>query len=297
MVGNMNFQDEIIKERIPDSLNFVRTDLFLKILNKFDHKVVDQFVDIGASNGIDYDPTHCLNAQKWSGLSFELSREKFAELSRNLNQRAIPINLKVTPSNIIEYMKNANIDKNFGALSIDIDGYDFFIIKSILENGFRPEMICVECNTIFPPGIIWTVLYKENYFWEGSTHFLGCSISTYDRLMKKFGYTIVCYDWENAYYVKNENASKFIDEPELAGINRFWITGYFLRPDRGVPGGFEWNSDFEPILDKIDDPEFQVLYTKRHPHFRSKIENEDYVCYHEAFEKDVPQNVLDLVWK
>jgi hypothetical protein len=265
-------------------LHGVKTDIFSFAIFPLIEPRSKWFIDIGASNGVDYDPTYCLSKDKWSGISFEATEDKYKELCK-LHSGIIKINDFVTPDNIIKHLQENNVPKNIDAVSIDIDGYDYFVIKELLENGYEATCFCVECNTIFPPGINFTVLYKEKYFWNVS-HFLGCSFSLYDKLFKKYGYEPVIYDWENAYYVKKENRSKFSIKDN--SLMKLWKDGYWNRLDRqvvGVEGGFEWNLDFE-ITDLSN--EEQLKFIRIHPHFRRRVENEEYVLFY-----DDQLNVLD----
>lgn len=254
----------------------VRSDLFDKIfqlikpINKF-------FINIGASNGIDFDPTYGLTQQGYSGILFEASKDKYDGLCKHLpRQNLIKINDFVTPHNIVQYLKENNVPHDVDAVSIDIDGYDYFIIKELLENQYLPQCFCVECNTIFPPGINWTLLYKKDYFWSGNTHFLGCSLSLYDKLMKKYGYEIVHYDWENAYYIKREFIEAFkIKDNSLITM---WNGGYWNRPDRGFVGGFEWNNDF--MIANLE-PRLQLHFIRNHTHIRCHKENDEFLLFHD----------------
>jgi hypothetical protein len=277
-----------IGEEMPKLIN-VRTDVFVKeIFDKIEpeNKI---FIDVGASNGIDYDPTYGLTLDNWSGILFEASEDKHNAMCRHLPNYLIKIKEIVTPDNIIPLLEKNNVPKNVGAISIDIDGYDYFVIKALLENGYLADSFCVECNTIFPPGINWTVLYKPGLFWAGNTHFLGCSFSLYDKLFKKYGYEVVFYDWENAYYVKKECFSKFnVVDNSLATM---WNNGYWKRPDRGLPGGFDWNNDFK-IADLA--PNLQLHFIRNHGHIRTHKENSEFILFHDTEYNDKHKELLGL---
>jgi hypothetical protein len=259
---------------VPVKTNVFNSLIFSRVKPK--HKF---FIDVGCSDGISFDPTFGINNDmKFSGIFFEADKNKYNKLCNNFPRNdLIKVNDLVTPNNIINHLEKNNVPKDIDAVSIDIDGYDYFIIKTLLENGYLAQSFCVECNTIFPPGINWTLLYKEGYFWSGNTHFLGCSLSLYDKLMKKFGYEIIHYDWENAYYVKRELYTQFFNFKENS-LQTAWEKGYWKRPDRGLPGGFEWNDDF--VIANLD-PRLQLHFVRNHSHIRTHKENEEFYLFHD----------------
>ena len=62
------------------------------------------------------------------------------------------INLKKVmfwPDNIIELFRRFEVRKHFDLLSVDMDSYDWFILEAILESGYEPRVIIIECNVMF----------------------------------------------------------------------------------------------------------------------------------------------------
>ena len=50
------------------------------------------------------------------------------------------------PSNILELFQRFGVKKEFDFLSVDTDSYDWFMIETILEAGYRPRVIVTEIN-------------------------------------------------------------------------------------------------------------------------------------------------------
>ena len=50
------------------------------------------------------------------------------------------------PSNIISLFVKFAVKMKFDFLSVDCDGYDFFILEAILAAGYRPRLIAIEFN-------------------------------------------------------------------------------------------------------------------------------------------------------
>ena len=62
------------------------------------------------------------------------------------------INLKKVmfwPDNIVQLFQEFGVLKHFDFLSVDMDSYDWFMLEKILEAGFEPRVVMIECNTMF----------------------------------------------------------------------------------------------------------------------------------------------------
>lgn len=171
------------------------------------------FVDIGASNVTNSSQTEQLIPIGWGGILFECDEKKYPSLQqryeKNKNVTVIP--KKVTPDNILDFLEKNNAPNDF-YLSLDIDGYDYFVLDKILSK-YKPSMILSEINEKIPPPFKFTVEYDENYWWDG-THFYGYSISMLENLLTKYGYKIMFLHYNNVCLVpgKHEGDLKKIYE-------------------------------------------------------------------------------------
>ncbi len=198
-------------------------------------------VDIAASDGISMSNTYSLFLRGWDGLAVECDSWKFARLTSNYSKFK---NVKlektiVTPDSVVHLLETAGIKKDFEFLNLDIDGYEFFVLSSMLER-FRPRLVCVEINEKIPPPIKFTVKWSPSYSWAGD-HFFGLSISKLHELCCSFGYSIVNLHYNNAFLMPLETSS----EPQLTPEEAY-STGYLMRPDRKAK--FPWNSNMECVL-------------------------------------------------
>lgn len=88
------------------------------------------------------------------------------------------INLKKVmfwPDNIIELFQKFGVLKHFDFLSVDMDSYDWFTLEKILDAGFEPRVVIIECNTMFEledsktilppilPGQTWKMWDRTTY--------------------------------------------------------------------------------------------------------------------------------------
>ena len=53
------------------------------------------------------------------------------------------------PDNIVKLFKKYKVKKKFDLLSVDTDSYDFFMLETILEAGYKPRVIIAEYNANF----------------------------------------------------------------------------------------------------------------------------------------------------
>jgi hypothetical protein len=139
----------------------------------------------------------------------------------------------------VSLLRGLEIPKDFGVLSLDIDGYDHFVLKALLES-FRPWILLVEINEKIPPPLRFTVLWDPEYVWH-SDHFYGQSLSQAHALAAAFGYALVALEYNNAFFVLRGESPR----PELTP-ERAYREGYLDRPDRLTK--LPWNRDMEDLL-------------------------------------------------
>ncbi len=221
-------------------------------------------VDIAACDGVTRSNTRSLYGTGWAGLAVEGDPERFASLARAY--RAFPAvslaRLWVTPDNVVPLLQAHGAPREFEFLSLDIDGYDHFVLRSLLEE-FRPVLICAEINEKVPPPLKFTVRYDPDYAWGGG-HFYGQSVSKLHELAQAFGYALVEQHYNNAFLVPAERGGPRALSPEEA-----YASGYLERPDRLER--FPWNADMEAI--HALDPAGQVAFLdQRFAQYRGQYE-------------------------
>ena len=215
----------------------------------------DYCVDIAAGDGIGRSNTYALFRAGWEGIAVEFGSNDFAKLAdsyRNF-QKVNLVRAKVIPDNVVSILRSCLCPKEFSFLSLDIDGYDYFVLERTLED-FRPRLICVEINEIIPPPIQFTVLFDGNYEWA-SDHFFGQSICKCYELCKKHDYNIVELHYNNLFVVPKEISKDDALSPEKA-----YELGYKNRIDRKEK--FPWNADVEALLNMEPEGAIQLLRDK-----------------------------------
>jgi len=201
------------------------------------------YVDIGASDGYTSSSTFPFARNKnFSGLSVELDDVKFKKMQyiyKNFSN-AFLSQTKVTPLNIEDLLNEFDVPKNFDILNLDIDSYDLFVIKNLLES-YRPKIISMEINEKIPPPIYFTVTYDENHFWKGD-HFFGCSLQAAYEEVTRFNYKLYSVIYNNAIFIPEEMNLEF----QNLSVEEFYKDGYENKSDRKEK--FSYNSDVDVLL-------------------------------------------------
>ena len=216
-----------------------------QILDKVTNIKTKFFIDIGASDSQPDSQTEILANMGWRGLMFECDIKKYMNLSSRMSSFDIKvISDKVSPDNILNYLSDNNVPDGF-YLSLDIDGYDYYVLEKILSK-YTPEIIISEINEKIPPPIKFSVLYNKNYWWNG-THYYGYSLSMIETLLNKYNYKI-----DHLYY----NNVILIPGKQERDLLEVYEEGYLNKIDRNKY--FHYNSDFEEIykLQHSDQIEF-----------------------------------------
>jgi hypothetical protein len=167
------------------------------------------FVEFGACDGYCCSNTHRLYDLGWNGIYIEPSKEWFPKLIKNTDpEKVICINSFVdyegqnTLDNIIDNTKYR--DKNFDVISIDIDSFDYEVLKSI--NKYLSKVIIIEVNSCHSPSnenIIDIDIAKNN---------IGQPLKIMIKEANEKGYFPLCYTG-NLILIQNKYKNLF--EPFL----------------------------------------------------------------------------------
>lgn len=200
------------------------------------------YVDIGAGDGVSQSNTYSLARAGWPGLSVESDGTAFAALAGGY--QALPrLHLSrahAEPGSVAGLLAASGVPESFPFLSLDIDGYDYFVLEAILDR-YRPVLACVEINEKIPPPVRFTVLYRNDYPGPRG-HFYGQSISQLEVLLARHRYDIIGLEYNNAFVTPSE-----LEIAPALNAEEAYLAGYRHRPDRLVR--FPWNEDMESLLD------------------------------------------------
>lgn len=200
-------------------------------------------VDIGCSYN-----SYSMGLGDYRKILIDCNETKLQKYSMDMPNSVI-INKKITPDNVLPVFLENQIPENFSFLNIDIDGYDLFVLKRLLEK-YKPYLICAELNEKIPPPIKFSVLFSEDYSWDGS-HFYGFSASCLEDILQNYGYDLVKIEYNNCFLIKSE-----LNTFGNLSIKDAYQLGYVEALDRA--NTFYYNSNMQYLLenntvkDKID---------------------------------------------
>lgn len=173
------------------------------------------FVEFGVQDGVECNTRLMSEFMGWRGLYLESNDTDYKALAKRWeNSDKITVaNETVSPNNVATIFERYKVPQDFGLLSIDVDGQDYWIWEAI-PTKFRPAVVVIECNSSYPlgdsiveeRGLAWSPNHSDSY---------GASITALQVLGKRRGYELV--------------------HVEFAGVNAFFVRSDILR-NRPVEG-------------------------------------------------------------
>lgn len=190
-------------------------DYCLQFLKKPDR----DFVEIGASDARENNTSYLAFVKKYTGIMIDGNKTLIDYAKKNyqhLNYGVSYQSKMIDQENITQVMKIfPSLNPDF--FSLDIDGIDLYVAKSLLDNGFRPKFVCVEYNSLFGNSLAVSIPYikefnrrKAHY----SAEYYGVSLKGWTQLWESYGY-------------------KFISN-DTKGVN-----GFYYLPEAFVEGAFD----------------------------------------------------------
>lgn len=171
-------------------------------------------VDIGAGDGYVLSNTrHLINAG-WNGILIDGDPRGNNEVHKAL----------INTTNVNELLHNLNCPTNPAFLSLDLDGNDYWIIKTILEQ-FTPQLICVEYNPSHSPEPV-TIKYNESHRWD-NTDYYGATPEAWMKLMATNQYSLCGQNSLNLFFSKDgvdmPLMTKRSQHHPMDKLNRPWV--------------------------------------------------------------------------
>ena len=191
-------------------------------------------VEFGASDGRSGSTSRALiENHGYSAVLIEGDLTSFLQLQAlySGNERVFAFNeyIGLKPSNSIEtILVRTAIPVDFDFISIDIDGCDYHVWKSM--GAYRPRIVCIEFNPSIATGVrfVQAADFGVNQ---------GSSLSSFVDLGKEMGYELVCVTEVNAIFVEKSifPLCRIIDNrPETLRLHHDSITWLFTGYDGKV---------------------------------------------------------------
>lgn len=182
----------------------------------------DMFVvNIGANDGKSHDPVYPLFKLGYRGIALEASEKYRKVLDDNLaavnaSAGVYGVIEPATPGRMPELFSELRVPKHIDALKIDIDSFDFAILRSVFEAGYSPKIVMMEINLDIPPPYKWYVDYSDDFKFARSQIFKHgiygvSSAALFSELQDKRGYSFVGFEFgahraleHNMWFVRND---------------------------------------------------------------------------------------------
>lgn len=209
-------------------------------------KYIEQFgitsrtaVDIGAGDGIRSSNSYHLFAKGWTGVGIEVDEIKTRRLAKVYASfpGVTASSTKISLENVTEVLGSYSIGQEFGVLSLDIDGNDYWVLDAILST-FRPRLVVSEYNEKIPPPIKFVVEYDPDF--QLRHHFFGYSIAKLQDLLDKHNYVLLEVEYNNVFIAPAEIASELSKD-----VAEAYRSGYADRADRKEK--FPGNANMEAL--------------------------------------------------
>ncbi len=212
--------------------------ILLEILDRIDLKEPSTFLEFGVEGGTECN-TIILLALGWRGiwaggepLAFEAAgRLRFVQRWITKDNAAAIATQGLAPFN--QSLRDVRV------ASVDLDGNDAAIVRTLLAQGLAPDVFIVEYNAKFPPPIEYEMPYDETYVWQGGDY-AGVSLQRWATIFAAAEYTLITCNENgiNAFFVKNDHLNRFTDVPRRIenifriGYGHYYrISGHATRPE------------------------------------------------------------------
>jgi hypothetical protein len=189
------------------------------------------FVEFGASDGFENN-TVLLLRQGWSGCWIEGDPELVKTAGTHFRTEIVGGKLTlmqrfITAENIEDLFHDGKVPEEFDILSIDIDRNDYYVWRAVTH--YRPRVVVIEYNPIYPPTMSWVVPYDPSAMWDSTTR-TGASLKALEELGANMGYALVGCNLTgvNAFFVRKELVGDQFATPYTAE-NHYEPSRYFLH--------------------------------------------------------------------
>ena len=163
-------------------------------------------IEIGVESGTECNTANLIKNHNYTGTLIDKNADFNSEFYNSCRYQFIKS--FVDPSNIVETFEEHDLRGEYDVLSLDVDGIDYWILKSIIDNNLlTSKVIVLEYQDIIGPELSLTVPCLPNFnaydydHWEGP-NYCGASLQAFIKLLNHHYAFVGC---------------------EPLGFNGFWI--------------------------------------------------------------------------
>jgi len=171
------------------------------------------FVEFGVETYHEANTRFLMMKDNWSGLVIDGSKaniDMIKKQSISWRYSLTAVQSFITAENINSIITDNGIEGEMGILSVDIDGNDYWVTKSI--DCIQPILLINEYNSVFGPDRVISVPYDPSFVRTSAHHsnlYYGASLAALTHLANEKGYALVgCNsNGNNAFYVRRDRLS------------------------------------------------------------------------------------------
>lgn len=142
--------------------------------------------------------------------------------------------ITMEPSTIAATFGQYSVPFDFALLKVDVDSVDLGLISSLLAASYRPAVIHMEINTIFPPPLRFSIPLSSSYMelagYGIEKLFGGVSLSAAADFLIPNGYRLVEVDGWDAVWIRLDLAEKLPGLP--TSLSAAFKSGFLERVER-----------------------------------------------------------------
>jgi hypothetical protein len=171
------------------------------------------YCEFGAGDGHWISNTKNLREKGWDGVLIEGDPKSFENLHKNFSENesvsVIQSYISCEPGECLDdLLSGTKIPKDFDILSIDIDGNDFWIWKSL--KNYNPKLVVVEYNSNYNSEDSLVIEYDRNHRF-GMDNYYSATVEAFNRLADEKGYSLVAFTpGLNLFFCRKDLADKFL---------------------------------------------------------------------------------------
>lgn len=219
-------------------LNMKQNYINIKSLNELDYKVYSQngedgiidylisqlniqkpkFIEIGVGDYTEANTRFLFERTSCEGLIVDIINNFETEVKKNLSiwkGNLQIVEKKIEPQNLISTLKDKNFYEKIDLFSLDIDGYDYWVLKELPKNFSK--IIIAEFNPYFGSELQITVPYKKDFNrsnYHPSNLCFGASLKAIIKLLadKNFKFIGTNLFRNNAFFINEDYKDKLYIE-------------------------------------------------------------------------------------
>jgi hypothetical protein len=179
------------------------------------------FIEFGVENYRESNTRFLLMNNNWSGFILDGTPKNISRIQNSEYYWQYELETHtafIDAENVNELLRMSNFEEDVGLLSIDLDGIDYWVWKSI--DCIRPVIAIIEYNSVFGAERAVTIPY-DRFFRRTKAHYSnlywGASLPALHRLGAEKGYAFIgCNSaGNNAYFVRSDRLNASVREVPL----------------------------------------------------------------------------------